>query len=202
MLANKFGTLLFIILFGSTALFAQRKHYEAGLEIGNINFSNFGGSVHFALKAAIVEDDEFAYGPIARLRYFRVLNLETQMGGEGSYFGFGGFFHYRFMDWFYLGTEIELNQNPFRQIQPDKRWHLAGFVGGGIQKDLIDDGLNLNFGVMFDLFDAIRIQTPADQASKNPSNFHQFYFRQNAPGGGGIARPIIYRITFFLPINK
>lgn len=198
---SKLILLVFISSLFSTPVLSQDQHYEVGLELGNVNFSNFGGSVQFALKGALVEDDEFAYGAIARMRYFRFTNQVQGVEGSTSFFGLGGFFHYRFMDWFYLGSEVEFNQNPFRNIEPDNKWHLAGFIGGGIQRDLIEDGLSINAGVMFDLFDAIRIRTPADQASKNPSNFHQYYLRQNSPQGG-IPRPVIYRITFFLPINK
>lgn len=171
------------------------KDYEIGIEIGNVSFSNMGGSLDLAAKFAIVDAEEMAYGPIFRYKFIRSVNEFQGFEGSASFIGLGGFFHYRMMEWFYLGAEVEFNQNPFRNIEPSKRWNLAGLIGGGIHRELVDDVLSLNAGILFDAVDALR-----DPLTTNASNFSQYYFlRRNNPQNPqqqGTYVPMIYRITF------
>lgn len=177
--------------------------YEVGLEIGNFSFSNITSTVDMALKFAIVDEEELAYGPIIRSKFWRSNNIQTGFVGSQSFFGFGGFLHYRTLEWFYLGTEIEYNKNPFANLnQLDKRqWNLAAFIGGGIHRKLGESNFHLNAGMMFDVVDALR-----DPLTTNPSNFSQYYFLRRSnpqnPSAGGQYIPLIYRITFLyrLPI--
>ena len=186
-----------LVLFCTHSFSQGYKDYEVGVEIGNISFSNLGGSVDVAGKFAIVDNEELAYGPILRLKYIRSQDVFQGFQGSASFFGFGGFLHYRTMDWFYLGTELEYNQNPFRNIEPSNRWNLAGFIGGGIHRELLDDALSINAGIMFDVIDALR-----DPLTTNASNFSQYYFmRRNNPSNPqqqGQYVPLIYRITFHI----
>lgn len=177
------------------------RDYEVGLEIGNFSLSTQFSMVDMAVKFAIVEDDELAYGPIVRTKFFKSNDVFTGVQGSGSFIGFGAFLHYRLMEWFYLGTEIEYNQNHRPIIDPQKRWNLAGFVGGGIHRKLGESNFHLNAGIMFDVIDAIR-----DPLTTNPSNFSDYYFLRRSnpqnPQAGGQYVPMIYRITFLyrLPI--
>ena len=192
---NLIITLFFIYNFSTAQGY---KDYEIGVEIGNISFSNMGSAIDLAGKFAIVDNEELAYGPIFRYKFIRSVNVFQGFEGSASFIGFGGFLHYRLMDWFYLGAEMEYNQNPFRNNEPQKRWNFAGFLGGGIHRELIDDALSLNAGLMFDVVDALRDPF----VPSNPSNFSQYYFiRRNNPTNPqqqGQFVPLIYRITFHI----
>lgn len=187
-----------LFLITSSTLFSQ-KEYEIGVEITAASASNLGGSVGGSLKFAIVEDEALAYGPSIRYQYLWSNNTFTGLNANASLFGGGGFLHYRFMDWFFIGSEIEVLKNPFPVIDPDKKWSLTAFFGGGVHRDF--DWVKLNVGLLFDAADAIR-----DPLTSNPSPLRTSYFIQRKnpnPGSGpnGAYLPIIYRIAFFFPIG-
>jgi hypothetical protein len=187
-----------LFLITSSTLFSQ-KEYEIGVEITAASASNLGGSVGGSLKFAIVEDEALAYGPSIRYQYLWSNNTLTGLNANASLFGGGGFLHYRFMDWFFIGSEIEVLKNPFPVIDPDKKWSLTAFFGGGLHRDF--DWVKLNVGLLFDAADAIR-----DPLTSNPSPLRTSYFIQRKnpnPGSGpnGAYLPIIYRIAFFFPIG-
>ena len=187
-----------LFLITSSTLFSQ-KEYEIGVEITAASASNLGGSVGGSLKFAIVEDEALAYGPSIRYQYLWSNNTLTGLNANASLFGGGGFLHYRFMEWFFVGSEIEVLKNPFPVIDPDKKWSLTAFFGGGVHRDF--DWVKLNVGLLFDAADAIR-----DPLTSNPSPLRTSYFIQRKnpnPGSGpnGAYLPIIYRIAFFFPIG-
>ena len=187
-----------LFLITSSTLFSQ-KEYEIGVEITAASGSNLGGSVGGSLKFAIVEDEALAYGPSIRYQYLWSNNTFTGLNANASLFGGGGFLHYRFMDWFFIGSEIEVLKNPFPVIDPDKKWSLTAFFGGGLHRDF--DWVKLNVGLLFDAADATR-----DPLTSNPSPLRTSYFIQRKnpnPGSGpnGAYLPIIYRIAFFFPIG-
>jgi hypothetical protein len=187
-----------LFLITSSTLFSQ-KEYEIGVEITAASASNLGGSVGGSLKFAIVEDEALAYGPSIRYQYLWSNNTLTGLNANASLFGGGGFLHYRFMDWFFIGSEIEVLKNPFPVIDPDKKWSLTAFFGGGVHRDF--DWVKLNVGLLFDAADALR-----DPLKSNPSLLRTSYFIQRKnpnPGSGpnGAYLPIIYRIAFFFPIG-
>ena len=187
-----------LFLITSSTLFSQ-KEYEIGVEITAASASNLGGSVGGSLKFAIVEDEALAYGPSIRYQYLWSNNTSTELNANASLFGGGGFLHYRFMDWFFIGSEIEVLKNPFPVIDTDKKWSLTAFFGGGVHRDF--DWVKLNVGLLFDAADAIR-----DPLTSNPSPLRTSYFIQRKnpnPGSGpnGAYLPIIYRIAFFFPIG-
>src|SRR5690554_502453 len=190
-----FITLLFLFTgFGH----AQSFHSEIGVEIQAASFSNQGGTFGGGLKYTIVEEETIAFGPSLRYQYF--FSQNTYLGTSGSSFtmGGGGFFHYRFLEWFFLGTEIELLKNPFNYIYPDKKWTLTAFIGGGVSKDL--GPVRLNIGILYDLVDGLN-----DPYYSNPSPLSRDYFlRINNPNNPNAGKyiPLIYRVAFFFSLNR
>lgn len=195
----------FLLFLGSAILLpfigvAQQddNHSEIGVEIQAASFSTHGGTVGGALKYAYVLDNAIAFGPSFRYQYN--WSKDTYLGTEGhsSTVGGGGFLHYRFLDWFFLGTEIELLKNPFRYQFPEKKWKLTAFVGGGVSRDF--GPVVLNVGILYDIVDATR-----DPYTTNPSPLSGGYFLKitnpKKPGYGKYI-PLIYRITFFFPLNR
>ncbi|WP_107038644.1 hypothetical protein [Brumimicrobium mesophilum] len=193
-------SLVFILAFALTTTngFAQSYHSEIGLEIQAANFSNVGGSFGGALKWAFVEEDALAFGPSFRYQYIFSQDKYLGTSGSSSIFGGGGFLHYRFLDWFFIGSEVEMLKNPYNFIQPDKRWTLTAYLGGGISKDL--GFVRLNLGILYDVADALR-----DPLISNPSPLSNGYFLKirnpNNPNIGDYV-PMIYRVAFFFPLNR
>lgn len=193
--------LLFLSSFISIIAFGQTSHQEIGVEIDYGGASNLGGNFGVAAKYSFVEDNALAYGPMIRYNFFWSNNIQTGVESNRSFWGGGVFLQYRFFEWLFLGTEVEVNQTFRRVVNPDSKFSLAGFIGGGIHHDF--GWVQLNGGIMFDVVDAIR-----DPLTSNPSNFSLSYRVQkqnpntpNQPGGGGYI-PIVSRITFFFPINR
>jgi len=208
-------TLLILTFFSFTA-FSQERHIELGAEIQAASFSDFGGSFGGSLKFGFVEDNALAYGPSFRFQYVFSKNTVTGAGGDSFIYGGGGFLHYRFLEWFFLGTEIELLKNPFKnpEAEPDRDWKVTAFIGGGISRDF--GFVRLNVGLLYDVVDALR-----DPYTTNPSPLRGDYFIQKKNpqnpqnsqtsqtsqtsqkqyiSGGYI--PLIYRIAFFFPLNR
>jgi hypothetical protein len=186
-------------IFMTSIVLSQRNDYEIGLEITAANGSNLGGTIGGSLKFAIVQDDALAFGPSIRYQYMWSNNTFTGLNQNASLYGGGGFLHYRLLEWFYVGTEIELLRNPFPVIDSEKEWSLTAFFGGGVHRDF--DWVKLNLGLLYDAADAIR-----DPLTNNPSPLRNNYFlrRENPnPGSGPNSAylPIIYRLTFFFPIG-
>lgn len=188
---------LFSISFNSNA---QNYDQQFGLEITGAQGSNLGGIIGGVLKYAFVDDlgndNYLAFGPSLRYQYFWSNNTFTGVQGSGSMFGFGGFLQFRFFEWFYLGSEVELIQNPF---SPNANWTPVGFLGGGIHHDF--DFVQLNAGLMYDVIDGLR--DPLSTVS-SPLRNNYFIRKQNPVNqqqSGGYL-PIIARITFFFPIGN
>ncbi|MDX1653412.1 MAG: hypothetical protein R3277_13020 [Brumimicrobium sp.] len=194
---NHIRIALCFCIFFSLAGRSQNYDYEIGVEVQAASFSNLGGTVGGSVKFAIVEEETVAFGPSLRYQYLWNKNTVTGVQGNASTFGAGGFLHYRFMDWFFLGTDIEVLQNPFNYVQPDKKWTLTAFLGGGISRDV--DFVRLNLGLFYDVVDGLK-----DPLTTNPSPLRRNYFIQRqspSQPGQGAYLPIIYRITFFFPLG-
>lgn len=192
-----FLTIISLTLLTST-VWSQRD-YEIGLEVTAANGSNLGGTVGGSVKFALVDDEEWAYGPSIRYQYFWSNNSFTGINNNASLYGGGVFVHYRFLEWFFLGTEIELLRNPFPVIDPSKPWALTGFLGGGISREY--GNIRLNLGILYDVVDALR-----DPLESNPSPLRNSYMiRRQSPnpnaGVQGELLPIIYRVAVFIPIG-
>ena len=193
-------SVIILIFLGVNTILSQDRHYEVGIEFDGINISNLGGRFGGGLKFAIVEDETMAFGPSIRFQRFWSKNEFTGIEGSGTFVGGGGFFHYRLMDWFFLGTELEFLQNPYKTIDPSKNWSLTAFLGGGISRETPLGVLNL--GIFYDVADALR-----DPLTTNPSPLRRSYFvKQQNPnpqqvGPDGAFLPIIYRVAFFIPLG-
>lgn len=196
--------LFFLIHFFS---FTQDRGYEIGVEVAAARATQFGGTFGGSLKFGVVDktdESSLIYGPSFRYQYFWNQNPIAGTAGSGSIWGGGGFVHFRFFEWFFLGADVEATKNPFLFVNPDKRWSLSSFIGGGLHHDF--NIVKLNLGIMYDVADAIRERLSISNPSTyNPSPFRPNYFirRQdpNQPGVGGGYLPIIYRITFFFDLG-
>lgn len=190
--------LVFLFSIGALLGSAQTYHSEIGVEIQAANFSNLGGTIGGALKWAFVEEEALAIGPSFRFQYLYSKNTYLGTSGSAFVFGGGGFLHYRFLDWFFLGTELEVLKNPYNFKFPDKEWRLTALVGGGISKDL--GFVRLNVGILYDLVDGLN-----DPLSSDPSPLSGDYFlRISNPTNPNAGKyiPMIYRIAFFFPLSR
>jgi len=196
---NKSILVLFIISLNVFLTQAQYNHHEIGVEVQAASFSTHGGTVGGALKYAFVEEEALAFGPSVRFQY--IWSKNTYLGTQGSSFtwGAGGFLHYRFMEWFYLGAEVEYLKNPYANYHfSDRKWTLTAFLGGGISKEF--GPVRLNVGLLYDLVDGL-----SDPHTTNPSPLSRDYFiKVSNPEKPNFGRyiPIIYRFALFIPINK
>lgn len=182
---------------------AQVEIPEIGVEIGATNFGTNGGSIGGALRAGFSEDHEesLAYGIMIRYHHFWNNNNFTGVSGSGSLYGGGGYLHYRFFEWLFVGAELEYVRSPFfipaSQGVTPRRWAAAGFLCAGAHKDF--GWVKLNLGLQYDVIDAIRDDL-------KPSPFRNQYFvrltNPTQPTAGGKYLPIIYRLTFFFPIGR
>lgn len=180
--------------------YGQMYDKEIGVEITGASGSNLGGVIGGVFKFSFVsdleEDNYLAFGPSVRYQYFWSNNSYTGIQANGSMLGFGGYLHFRFLEWFYVGTEAEMIQNPFNAFS---NWTPVGFLGGGIHKDF--DFVHLNAGLMYDVIDGLR--DPYSNVSSPLAN--NYFIRKQSPttqqqAGGYI--PIIARITFFFPLGR
>ena len=179
---------------------------EIGAEIAAASISSLGGTVGGALRFGMGENygehnEGTAYGVMFRYQHIWNQNNFTGIGASSALYGAGAYWHYRFMEWFFIGAEMEYIRNPFiinqGQNTTNRRWTLAAFVGGGASKDF--DWVRLNIGVQYDIADAIRDDL-------RPSPFRNQYFlklRNSAqPNAGARYLPVIYRLTFFFPLGR
>jgi hypothetical protein len=180
-------------------------NYEIGTEITAASFSTFGGTAGGGLKFAITTDEGLAFGPSFRYQYFWSKNNFTGQAGSGSIYGGGVFLHYRFMDWFFVGTEIEILKNPFGGTNLNAKrenWTPTMFIGLGMSKDfpINDYPIRINLGLFYDVYDGVR-----DDLNSQPSPLRNNYFLKIAdPINPNLGRylPFIYRIAFFFPLTR
>lgn len=195
---SKYIVFLIVSFLSVQFSFSQSLGKEIGAEIQAASFSNLGGTVGGSLKFAFVEEETLVFGPSIRYQYLWNKNVVEGTQGSASTFGGGGFLHYRFMDWFFVGSEVEVLQNPFNYIQPEKKWTLTAFLGGGISRDV--NFVRLNFGIFYDVVDGLK-----DPLLSNPSPLRRSYFIKKqgttTQPNQSAYLPIIYRITFFFSIG-
>jgi hypothetical protein len=202
----KYIAILLSLLFSHqiTRTHAQLNH-ELGVEITAASFSTFGGTVGGGLKYGIALDNGLVFGPSFRYQYFWSKNNFTGVGGSGSIYGGGVFLHYRFMEWFFAGTEIEMLRNPFGAsnltVKPE-RWTPTIFLGLGMSKEFPINNypIRLNLGIFYDLYDGLR-----DDLNSQPSPLrNNYFFKVQDPNNPNFARylPFIYRIAVFIPLTQ
>lgn len=185
---------LFIIsLFGFSQMHAQLAYQgaEMGLE-PYIGFSNLGGSAGGELKYAARLSENLLVGPSFRLQR----NWSNNLGVQSNMTTWGGgvFAHYRYQEIIFGGLEFQYLNSPFSFVNPlevVKPWSPNLMVGGGFYLKL-SDKIRLNAALFYDVINAPN------------SPFRSSYNFKIKNEYGQVVRilPIIYRITFFIPIDQ
>lgn len=164
---------------------------EIGLE-PYIGFSNLGGAVGGELKYAARLSENLLVGPSFRLQrtWANNLGMQTQMTTWGG----GVFAHYRYQEVVFGGIEFQYLKSPFSFVNPNdnvRPWSPNLMVGGGFYLKL-SDKIRLNAALFYDVINAPN------------SPFRSSYSFKIKNEYGQVVRilPIIYRLTFFIPIDQ
>ncbi|MEN9700101.1 MAG: hypothetical protein RLZZ301_1299 [Bacteroidota bacterium] len=181
---------LILVAFRSNA----QLQYQGG-EIGiepYVGFSTLGGAVGGELKYAARLSENLLVGPSFRL----MRNWSNNLGVEAHQTNWGGgaFAHYRYQERVFLGAEFQLLKSPYSYVNPTqlvKPWSPTLFLGGGFYLKL-SDHLRLNAALFYDVINAAN------------SPFRSTYTFKIKNEYGQVVRilPIIYRLTFFIPIGN
>lgn len=198
--------LLVTILILSNSVFsnAQVEGSEIGIDLmfsyssGQYNTGTIGLGGKYGF---LFNDGSIILGP--SVRYHRTwtnnpFNTTNSTTGFNIYGG-GGFIHYRFANFLFVGSEIEVLRSPYTNngflSLNNPKWVPTLLLGGGFS-GMIGDSFRLNAGVMYDVLD---IPSPTDPNNPNPNSPLQPYVARNKTTG--VVIPIIYRIAFFIPIT-
>lgn len=193
-------TLAFILVNWS---YSQNNHSEIGIDIQAASFSTHGGTVGGAVRYAFVNEGQIAFGPTFRFQHLWSNDQYYGTKAKYSMYGGGGYLHFRFLEWLYLGAEIEVLRNHFNTTVPENKFRITMLGGGGICHDF--GPIVLNFGLLYDFYDLIR-----DPYTTNSSPLSRDYFLKkkvpsadpNAPAIDAGYVPLIYRFSLFIPLNK
>ncbi len=183
--------LLTLFLVGRTVAQLQYLGSELGLE-PYIGFSNLGGAVGGELKYAVKLNDNLVLGPSLRLQRTWSNNLGVQ--SNMTTWGGGLFAHYRYQEIVFGGVEFQYLKSPFSFVNPlqvVKPWSPTLMVGGGFYLKLTDK-VRLNAALFYDVINA------------DNSPFRSSYTFKVKNEFGQVVRilPIIYRLTFFIPLDQ
>lgn len=164
---------------------------ELGLE-PYIGFSNLGGAVGGELKFAARLSDNLLVGPSFRVQrtWSNNLGIQSQMTTWGG----GVFAHYRYQELVFGGVEFQYLKSPFSFVNPNavvRPWSPTLMVGGGFYLKLTDK-LRLNAALFYDVINAQNSPFRSSYTFKVKNEF------------GQVVRilPIIYRLTFFIPLDS
>ena len=164
---------------------------ELGLE-PYIGFSNLGGAVGGELKFAARLSDNLLVGPSFRVQrtWSNNLGIQSQMTTWGG----GVFAHYRYQELVFGGVEFQCLKSPFSFVNPNavvRPWSPTLMVGGGFYLKLTDK-LRLNAALFYDVINAQNSPFRSSYSFKVKNEF------------GQVVRilPIIYRLTFFIPLDS
>ncbi len=193
--------ILFLLLLTSGICFAQedtelylpdeeeetkdtRIPQELGLDV-IFSAGTFSGIAGGGLKYGFEVKENLIVGP--SFRYQRAWSKPAYTGTSYAFsvYGGGGFAHYRLLNYFFIGTEIELLSTPFNVIAPTqgKTWALTALTGGGFSHAF--ENFRLNAGIYYDIADS-------------PNSPYRYgYFIKNSAGE---IQPIMYRLAIFFPI--
>ena len=154
---------------------------ELGLE-PYVGFSNMGGAVGGELKYAARLSENLLVGPSLRVQRTWANNLGVQ--SQMTTWGGGVFAHYRYQDLISPFSFV----NPLEVVRP---WSPTLMVGGGFYLKLTDK-VRLNAALFYDVINAPN------------SPFRSSYTFQIKNEFGQVVRilPIIYRLTFFIPLDQ
>lgn len=186
--------LIFIFaFFASIPVHAQLRYMgsELGLE-PYVGFSNMGGAVGGELKYAARLSENLLVGPSLRVQRTWANNLGVQ--SQMTTWGGGVFAHYRYQDLIFGGVEFQYLKSPFSFVNPlevVRPWSPTLMVGGGFYLKLTDK-VRLNAALFYDVINAPN------------SPFRSSYTFQIKNEFGQVVRilPIIYRLTFFIPLDQ
>ena len=164
---------------------------ELGLE-PYIGFSNMGGAVGGELKYAARLSENLLVGPSFRVQRTWANNLGVQ--SQMTTWGGGLFAHYRYQDLIFGGVEFQYLKSPFSFVNPlevVRPWSPTLMVGGGFYLKLTDK-VRLNAALFYYVINAPN------------SPFRSSYTFQIKNEFGQVVRilPIIYRLTFFIPLDQ
>jgi hypothetical protein len=165
----------------------QKLNTELGLD-GYFSASNFGGTFVLGLKYGFVfgEEKNLIAGPAFRLQR----SWSNFLGQNYAYniLGGGAFFHARFYNALFLGTEIEFLNSPinYNVFKPAKKFVPTVFIGGGYSQRF-DNGIRVNLGIFYDVVNNLN------------SPFRPYY---NARKENGVIIPVLYRLALFIPLSQ
>lgn len=164
---------------------------ELGLE-PYIGFSNLGGAVGGELKYAARLSENLLVGPSFRLQR----NWSNNLGAQSNMTTWGGgvFAHYRYQELIFGGVEFQYLKSPYSFVNPlqvVKPWSPTLMVGGGFYLKL-SDKIRLNAALFYDVINAVNSPFRSSYTFKVKNEF------------GQVVRilPIIYRLTFFIPLDE
>ncbi len=176
---------LFIFVFFHFSGFAQTK--IQGTEIGfdgYVSISNQVGNIGVGVKYGFNLSDNFIIGPSIRYQRLWINNFGEQY--SHNIYGGGIFAHYRFLDYFFVGTEIEFFKTRinFYNYYSPTRVVPTVFVGGGFSYAW--ENFRLNAGIFYDLVDDM---------------YSPFRITYQVKKANGVIVPLIYRIGIFIPLT-
>ncbi len=164
---------------------------ELGLE-PYIGFSNMGGAVGGELKFAARLSDNLLVGPSLRVQrtWSNNLGIQSQMTTWGG----GVFAHYRYQELVFGGVEFQYLKSPFSFVNPNavvRPWSPTLMVGGGFYLKL-GEKVRLNAALFYDVINVPNSPFRSSYTFKVKNEF------------GQVVRilPIIYRLTFFIPLDS
>ena len=186
-------SLFAFLIFVPQLLFAQLQYQgsELGLE-PYVGFSNVGGALGGELKYAARLSENLLVGPSFRVQRIWSNNLGIQ--SSMNTWGGGAFAHWRYQEKIFGGVEFQYLKSPFSFANPlevVKPWSPTLMLGGGFYLKL-GDKLRLNAALFYDVINAPN------------SPFRSSYSFQIKNEFGQVVRilPIIYRLTFFIPLDQ
>ncbi|MEN9994647.1 MAG: hypothetical protein RL762_1304 [Bacteroidota bacterium] len=183
--------LIALLFAGKSIAQLQYLGSELGLE-PYIGFSNLGGAVGGELKYAARLSENLLVGPSFRLQR----NWSNNLGAQSNMTTWGGgvFAHYRYQELIFGGVEFQYLKSPYSFVNPlqvVKPWSPTLMVGGGFYLKL-SDKIRLNAALFYDVINAVNSPFRSSYTFKVKNEF------------GQVVRilPIIYRLTFFIPIDE
>ncbi|HRO76265.1 MAG TPA: hypothetical protein PLP27_08980 [Crocinitomicaceae bacterium] len=173
-----------LILICSLALSSLSFGQQGTIEVGSdINFwvSSTGGSFNLAPRLGYEVVDNLSVGP--SLRFINHWSNIYGIKAKSNIFGFGGFAHYRFIEWLYAGVDVEAYFTPYNYKIGAKKFRAvspAVILSAGLSRK-IGDHFRINAGLNFDVINDVN------------SPMRLSYIAKTAKG---VRIPMFYRVTF------
>jgi len=165
--------------------------YEIGIDL-SISASTLGGTYGFGPKFGFRFNENLILGPSFRFQK----TWSNNVGVKYSYniVGGGMFLHGRYKNILFGGFEFEMLKSPinYTTINPNKNWIPTFFLCAGFSKEW-EHIVRLNVGMYYDVIDNVN------------SPFRQGYFMKITDAATGQVTkfvPLIYRISFFFPLDR